>query len=50
MAQMFRAFRATTSLLRLSRVPLTVHARMQRDGGAATVQSVRLKKARKSRR
>ncbi|OBT69904.1 hypothetical protein VE03_00598 [Pseudogymnoascus sp. 23342-1-I1] len=50
MAQMFRAFRATSSLFRLSRVPLTVHARTQRDGGASLVQGVRLKKARMSTR
>ncbi|KFZ13951.1 hypothetical protein V502_06331 [Pseudogymnoascus sp. VKM F-4520 (FW-2644)] len=47
---MFRAFRATSSLFRLNRVPLTVHARIQRDGGAASVQGVRLKKAPMSRR
>ncbi|ELR09995.1 hypothetical protein VC83_06396 [Pseudogymnoascus destructans] len=50
MAQMFRAFRATSSLFRLNRVPLSVHARVRRDGGNALVQGVRLKKAPMSRR
>ncbi|KFY33923.1 hypothetical protein V494_07209 [Pseudogymnoascus sp. VKM F-4513 (FW-928)] len=47
---MFKAFRATSSLFRLNRVPLSVHARIKRDGAAASVQGVRLKKAPMSRR